>query len=302
MNRYFQVTAWLITWAAIFGCQLLQFSLQEVTLPLEWAVTPLTKQQVSAVKECDLENLVKERYPDTIKTDELSSAYTPDSDCDWAILALAYAERADNNETPSESAKAAYSQAVSNNFGFALATPIFHRYFGSVSLVEAPPFATQEITDVQIKYEWSGLGDSVNYSAEIHQANSTPTIAVTPNDLSASINTDIDKKLIQALAPALTDLLPVESSFTLTPCFDNYPNWVVHLTFKDHTTVELTTASNFLYFGGPWLTEIDAQNYVQVSIAFAKALSELVVNLELPIGQTAGMTCFGDAVFEKAFP
>lgn len=268
----------------------------------EWPVLPLTEQEIASVNECDIEGIASEHYPDTIMTDDLQSVFAPQTGCEWAALALAYAYRLDDAESLSEAARGAFSQAVSRNFGFAFATPIFYSYFGTTPLVEAPDFAQQEITDVDIEYNWAGLGDPVDYALEIHQANTTPTFSVNPDRLSTSLRTGIDKQLLQALGPALTDLLPVESRFTLSPCFDNYPDWDVTLTFADGAEINLATDSNFLYFGGPWFAEIDHQSYVQYSTAFAEALRELVLALGLPIGEPAGMACRGVSVFDKAFP
>lgn len=270
-------------------------------LPVAWPVSPLTEQQIASVNECAIESLTNERYPDGTPTDDLRSVFAPQSDCDWAVLALAYAARLDGDEPLPEAAKDAFSQAVSRNFGFALATPLFYYYFGSTSLVETPPAAQQEITDISIKYNWVGLGDPVKYALTVRQANTAPVLTVTP-EISPSLHTDVDRQLLQALAPALTDLLPVGSGFTLSPCTDNYIDWDVTLTFADSTTIHLTTDSNFLYFGGPWFTAMDDQTYIQLSPAFPRALYELVSALGLPIGEPAGMTCFGDSVFDKAFP
>jgi hypothetical protein len=117
------------------------------------------------------------------------------------------------------------------------------------------------------------------------------------------LRTGVDTQTLQALGPALTDLLPVASKFTLAPCYDNYPDWVVTLTFADGATLTLQTDnSNFLFFGGPWFTDVDEQSYVQFSAAFAEALSEVVSAVGLPLGEPGAMSCFGDSVFDKAFP
>lgn len=269
--------------------------------PLAWPVLPLTRQQVAAVRACDIESLADERYPDGIATDDLRSVVVPESDCDWAALALAYTLWLDDDEPLSDAAEDAFLQTMSRNFGFAFATPIFYRYFGSTALVEAPPATQQEITDISIKYKWVGLGEPVAYALAIQQANTAPTLTVTP-EISPALHADVDTQLLQALAPALTDLLPVESTFALSPCTDNYIDWDVTLTFADGSAIHLTTDSNFLYFGGPWFTMIDDQTYVQFSTAFPRALYELVSALGLPIGEPAGMTCSGQNVFDKAFP
>ena len=125
----------------------------KATLPLDWPVSPPNKQQIASVRACDLESLAKERYPDAVKSDDLLASYAPKSGCDWAILALAYVMRLGEDEPLPESAKEAFTQAVSRNIAFALATPIFYWYFGTVPLVNAPAFAHREITDVRISYQ-----------------------------------------------------------------------------------------------------------------------------------------------------
>lgn len=267
---------------------------------LEWPVLPLTDEQVTSVAECDFERLASSRYPDTLGMDELASTYAPESACDWAVLALAYAERTEHEESLPESAKEAFGEAVTQNAGYALATPIFYEYFGSISLVEPPPFADQSITRAEIFYDWGGLGQKVSYSIKITQADADPKVSVKPRRLATS-RPEIDSCLVQALAPALSDWLPVDSQFTLLPCTDNYPDWSVSLTFADGTTLDVTSNSNFMGAGGPWQTSIDGQDYVQYSPAFAKALLDLIQALELPLGQPAGMTCSGEEVFDKAF-
>jgi hypothetical protein len=273
------------------------------TLPYSWPVTPLTNEQIDSVKKCHMESLVLQRYPDSVLMIELPAVFTPQSDCDWAALALAYLQRLDYDQSLPQSAKNAFSQAVSRNPGFALATPLFYRYFDSLSLVEPPTFAQHEITDVKIRYQWGGLGDPVYYTAEIHDANSTPVITIRPDTLATSVKATVKKEIIQALTPALTDLIPIRALFSLSPCYDNYPSWEVRLTFTDQTTILMTANSNFIDFGGPWFTWLDGHYYIQLSNAFPKALGHLVSNLHLPPGEPGAMTCGGEEdVFGQAFP
>ena len=72
----------------------------------------------------------------------------------------------------------ALEKAVEENYGYALATPIFYSYFGSVSLVENPNTMNQEIKAVELNYHWSGLGEpsEVEYSLNITNANTSPLI------------------------------------------------------------------------------------------------------------------------------
>lgn len=266
-------------------------------LPFDWPIVPLTEEEISAVRQCDLENLPKQRYPYSVSSEDLLQTYQPRTDCDWAIVALAYADRLGEDEPLSEPAQQAFARAIAHNIGYALATPMFYHYFGGLSVVKAPAFTQQDITDVKIEYSWVGLGAWVDYSVEIHQADTMPVVTSTLSDTFA-----IDKTTVQALAPALTDLLPVSSKFRLQPCTDNYPGWSVNLTFADKTELEVMTDSNFMFIGGPWFTEIDRQVYVQFSSAFGKAVGKLIESLGLPLGEPGGMACSVDTVFDKAFP
>ncbi len=275
---------------------------EQAILPYKWPVPPLTEEQIAAAKACDIETLSSERYADANSPDELQSAFTPETDCDWAVLAYAYASQVDPEGTLPEPALDAFFQAISHNFGYAFATPIFYQYFGKLEIAEPPAFTQQPITKVQIHYVWGGYGDPVEYTLEITQANATPSLTVKPDDFTASLSNGVDSELIQSLALALTDLLPVETWFDLIVCVDNYPYWDVTLTFEDGTTLNLITTSNFLFFGGPWFTEIDGQKYMQYSADFADAVSALIESTGLPIGEPAGMYCFGGEVFELAFP
>src|SRR5690606_10324658 len=99
------------------------------------------------------------------------------------------------------------------------------------------------------------------------------------------------------------NLVPINSQFPLTTCYDNYPDWTTTLTLKDGSTVELTTnESNMIYIGGPWQANIDGQNYIQFSIEFIKAIDTLIQEIGLPYGQPMAMTCGPRDVFEQAYP
>jgi hypothetical protein len=292
----------MATILTISACSALEPQSREQTLPLEWPPPPLSEEQVAEVKDCELESLAQERYPEAKKIDDLGSTFSPVSTCDWAVLAFAYAERRGENQLLPEAGINAFRQAITRNYGFALSTPIFYRYFGSTAIVKAPLFSQQEITDVQIQYNWIGLGEEVNYSAEIHQANTSPTAKLTRDSGATSTKINVEKELIQALSPTLDNLLPIKSKFSINPCTDNYPEWFVQLTYQDGTILDLASDSNFIPIGGPWMTEVDQQIYVQFSTEFIEALHKLVTALRLSYGQPAGWTCFGDDVFNLAFP
>lgn len=277
-----------------------------ISFPAKWPIAPLTAAQIEEVSKCHLEELAAERYPDNILIAELPDAYSPVSACDWAVLAMAYAERSWEDDTLPEPAKEAFIEAISRNYGFAVTVPLFYPYFGKFSLVELPPFAQQEVTAVRMDYAWVGEGAPVNYSVRIEQAHIKPVVSATvmPESLATNLNLEgLDKGKVQALGLALTDLLPIESQFEYIVCTDNYPDWSISLTFKDGTQLNLTNSeSNFILIGGPWQTKIDDQNYFQFSFEFAQAIFDLCKALGLPFGSPAGMYCGGDTLFEKAFP
>jgi hypothetical protein len=78
------------------------------------------------------------------------------------------------------------------------------------------------------------------------------------------------------------------------PCWDDYPDWVVTITFDDKTTLKMVTnGSNIYFYGGPWQTEIDKQNYTQYSGAFLDAMVNINKALKLSMGKTAAMGCGG---------
>ena len=280
----------------------------ETSFPTNWSIAPLTAAQIEEVSRCHVEEVAAERYPDNILIAGLPDAFNPVSACDWAVLAMAYAERSWEEDSLPEPAKEAFLEAISRNYGFAVTTPLVYIYFGEVSLVEAPPFVKQEITTIEIDYTWVGLGEpeKLSYSVRIEQAHTKPILFTTfmPETSALALRMrELDPDTVQALGPALTDLLPIESQFEFVVCTDNYPDWSITLTFKDGAQLELkTNGSNFLGFGGPWQTQIDNQNYVQFSSGFAEALGDLTDVLGLPHGSPFGMVCWGDTLFEKAFP
>jgi hypothetical protein len=273
---------------------------QPETFPRPWPLSPFSDEQVAAVRACDLDQLREERYPTTIPTESLTKTVELVTPCDWAVLATAFAERAKGND-PLPAGREALRQALTGNPAFMLADRLFYSYFGALELVTAPPQAQQLVHGVRLTYAWSGLGDPVDpFWTEISQADSEPLVTGTapkqpePPEL---------KRLTQGLGAALTDLVPVDAPVSLQPCTDNYPDWRVTLTFADGSTLDLENhGSNALGLGGPWQTQISGQRYLQVSPTFAKALSNLVIALDLPLGEPAAWTCFGDPVLDKAFP
>jgi hypothetical protein len=285
---------------------------------LAWPVLPPTEAQITDARSCDLESLLLERYPEALSIDELAAAHTAQSACDWAVLAAAYSARVEEKDDLPEEARDAYAQAVGANPALAFTLPLWHGYFNTTPLVEPPSVeAHGPITGVNIEYAYRGMGSTVSYEVGIVNADTTPTFSATLNldavdmfgDSSSledevKFSGEVDAALVQALGPALTDLLPVDAPFTIDPCWDNYPDWHVMLTFADNTQWTLSTnRSNFMFAGGPWQVEIDGQQYTQVSAAFVLTLLDLTNAMELPNGETLAMGCgVMTELFDLAYP
>jgi len=275
--------------------------------PLNKLVLSLSDEQVKQVRECDIEKLATERYPEKNKSDDLIYLFTPESSCDWASLAYAYAVRLKDDEKMPDIAKNAFGKAIADNIGFALSTPLFYRYYyDNFTIVESPDLFKQEIVKVQIVYKWGGMGDQVEYTIDIRQADTDPIVTLknyTPSSLKANTKTKISKDMVQAIGKSLINLIPIDSQFSLITCYDNYPDWTTTLTLKDGTTIELkTNKSNMIYIGGPWQVNIDGKNYLHFSIEFIKAIDTIIQEIGLPYGQPMAMTCGPRDVFEQAYP
>jgi len=275
--------------------------------PKNWELEPLSDEQIKEVTDCDIEKIVNDRYPKNEKSDELIYLFEPITSCDWAVLAFAYSERVKDGESMPDIAKNAFAQAISTNPGFAFSTPLFYRFFfDAFIIVSTPSISEQEISRVKIGYKWGGIGDPVQYVVDIRQANTNPVVRVTNYESAITgqnFKNTVDKDLVQKLGKSLSNLLPIETQFSLMPCYDNIPDWIVTLTFIDGTTLTVkTNASNVLYVGGPWQTKIDEQNYLQFSVDFIAALDSVIQEIGLPYGQPAAMYCNPESVLDKAYP
>jgi hypothetical protein len=257
--------------------------------PVEFPLPELTEGQIMEVAHCDIEALAYERYPESLETGQLLASFSPKSSCDWAVLAYADAIRSQEN-VPSQAGLDAFRKSIARNYGFALKNPVFDYYFGAVQMVDPPQEVRQEITKVEIQYSWYGLGDpsEIRYSLFIDQADTNPVI--TTNTANGNHPIVLDKETMQGLAQGLNNLLPINTGVPLVYCTDNFPEWSVELTFADGSKLDLESSSNFLYFGGPWQTEIDGQTYIQYSDAFATRLKDLIERLGLPVGEPEGMS------------
>jgi hypothetical protein len=252
------------------------------------------QEQIEEARSCDIDTLMVERYPDDVGPDELLDHYPVETPCDWAILAAAYALRAEQGMSLLEQGQFAWAEAVSANAAYGIADPLIFSYSGARDAVAAPPFTQEPLTDITIHYEWLGLGDPhfVEYSVSISKAHEAPEVAGTvdgePYDSTLSADT------AQTLGMALTGLLPVGRTADLEVCHDNSPNWTVVLTFQGGEKVELRThGSNMYDYGGPWWVTIDEQLYIQPSDTILVALGGIVMELGLPVGIPAATLCYG---------
>jgi hypothetical protein len=269
-------------------------SAEITTLPLPWPLTMPTGRQVREARGCDVEALTDERYSG-VTTDELRESYPVVTSCDWAILAAAYALRAEADESARGTGQLAWANAVSQNPAYAFTEALFFGYLDAPDAVAPPPFTQDPLTGITIQYDWVGLGsDRVEYRITIENADAAPEVTGTVDGQDYS--SALDEELAQALGQALTGLLPVAAADyeSLVVCVDNYPDWQAILTYRNGETVEMAThGSNVYDLGGPWWVTVDDQLYLQPSPNILIALGDIVTTLELPIGQPAGMACFG---------
>lgn len=280
------------------------------SFPVVWPFPNPTDEQIADARNCKIERLAKTRYPESMNYWELEKAYTPETSCDWAILAFAYRSHLENKDQTPEEGKIAFSQAILENPAFALATPLFYSYFNTMELVQAPYFTKQSITSATIDYDWSGIGEpsNVRYHIEINKANLSNgkvkvAVDANPSSLKENLTDSLDSESVQKIGRALTDFLPVQSQFTMQNCTDNYSDWMVELKFVDGLALTLkTNQSNFFNAGGPWFMRVNDQNYIQYSSALVTAVTDLFDALNLPLGQPYAMFCEEVETFELAFP
>ncbi len=240
-----------------------------------------------------------------IGTEDGNSPAAPDPDLTCRIAQDLSAQAEIRGQTPpSQDEIALFMELMERNVVYALHLPILAGFYNQVALVAPPAFVTQPIKSAHLYYSFAGLGSSVEYDVTI---NATNTPASVSGELEASSNfgvtvtsepltlpTSVDVAVVQGLALALSDLVPIGAQFTAAPCWDYYPDWVVTLTLADGTTLDMVTnASNVVSIGGPWQLEIDGQNYMQYSNTFAQAVIDLFAALDIPFGETMAMGCGG---------
>lgn len=264
-----------------------------------WPIETPTEEQIETARNCNALELASERYLDVddLPVDDFADAYPLEEDCDWAALIIAYVSKSDNDVPPHENTLPTLIELIERNPVLVFHDYVYDGYIGNVeNLVEPPPFAAEEITSVTIYHTYSGLGSYVKYEVMLEPDGDIFTVrGDTYDDYESDpqpFSGEVTAETVQALAPALSDLMPIVQPFDIFACFDNYPDWEVTIAFADGTEIELfTEESNFFHFGGPWYTVIEDQAYVQFSSAFIRAVADLVEAAELPRGTTAAMTC-----------
>jgi hypothetical protein len=298
MTRRTSLVLLVIACALPFGMVSAQEGTPEAIgdLPFDTLPEMPSEEAIEAARDCDTE-----AAPDE-----------PETPCEWAAVAASYSRDAgDGGTLPAEGIES-FVEAVTGNPALAFTPDLLFGYIGQVDLVPSP-FEGKTITDVEIDYSYAGLGASAAFHITISEADTDEPVVAgevqteggfdTPEVRDESIDTTVDSTLVQALSGSLTDLMPMGDTFTSVPCWDNYPDWTVTLTFDDGTTLDLATyQSNFFFAGGPWQLEIDGQIYAQYSFDFLSAILDITEALDLPLGETAAMGCGGLEPFEDAYP
>jgi hypothetical protein len=271
--------------------------------PLEQKIKPFTREQVEEVKQCNMKDLSKIRYR-SFKRD-LINLFEPKTACDWAVLAYTSAPRDD--AAISDQTRDAFGQALLMNPAFVFSEDLYYVFSCDTSpIVEQPSAPEEAITHVTIAYQWSGIGDPVAYTIDIYGADEYPYVALShyePISVASGFNTTLDKEIVQALAKAINNPIPIQTQFTLQPCYDNIPDWVVTLTFKDESQLIIrTNESNVVFRGGPWQTTIDGQDYLLYSLGFNIALDKVIKAIGVPYGSPQAMYCSPLDVISLAYP
>ena len=249
-------------------------------------------EQIEEVRDCDVEELMAERYPDSVSTEDLPERFPALTACDWAVLAAAYASRAEDNEALLAEGQIALANALSHNAAYAFIDPLIFGYIDAPDIIAAPTSTQVPLAGITINYRWEGLGDPVRYSISVADAQKAPRVTGSVNG--EPYSADLSKQTAQALGQSLAGLLPVAKMSEILVCFDNYPDWTVILTYQNGTNVELRTNGSNLYSGGgPWWVSIDGQLYIQLSATILKSLVGIVDELNLPVGVPHATTCSG---------
>jgi hypothetical protein len=311
-----QMKTFFLTLVMVFGILSAAFA-QDTTIEpdepsfaFQFPVAPPTDEQIKEAINC----IFEKSEANDVETHEATAEATGSENqlCEVAKAALVFADERGNGAAPSKEEVDLFLQVVAANAALPQRLELIAAYFNAIPLVAPPSFTDQPITEISIDYTFSGLGDALEYHLSIEDANENSVVSgqitidpnhineTTPESLSASVDSD----LLQAFAPALQDLMPIENQFSMIHCYDYYPDWHVTLTFEDGTMVEMVTnKTNLVGIGGPWQMEIAGQTYMQYSAAISNAIVDLFEALKLEFGKTKAMYCGGieDPIYQ-VFP
>jgi hypothetical protein len=275
------------------------------TFVFEFPLAPATDAQIEEAYACILST------EDTEATPEAGDVGLA---CELAQQAFAIGQARAEDTTPTDEELDLFLDVVRQNPALIHRLDMLIYYFGATDLIAPPEFSDQPIVELELNYEFGGLGNSVNYRIIIKNADAKPVLtgttensddySATPTNGGLPLPATTDPALVQAFAPALQDFVPISSPLNIVNCFDYYPDWRIKLTFADDTVVEVVThGSNLIGIGGPWQMEIDEQLYMQYSGVFQEPVVNLLEALELPLGTTAASYCGGiDDPIRAAFP
>ncbi|HAY83660.1 MAG TPA: hypothetical protein DCY42_01695 [Chloroflexi bacterium] len=272
-----------------------------------WPIAPLSDAQIQDVLDCQNATWSggTEIDPQTIGIEDLVTA------CDFGLKALSLIDDFDTLELSNLGLYYA-QQALLLNPGILFANPYFFYAFNEVAIVESPLSMQPVVKEIKINYNWSGIGNPVNYSVTITNAE-TP-LATGNVEVGPGLNEDesmitnwtfqqaLSPELLEGLGSVMVNLIPVKRQGMMYACFDNYPNWEIEFAFDNGDLMSLlSNGSNFFLEGGPFQTRIEGQNYVMASYEFNLALNKIIQALALPYGQTLAMSCHPFPVAEGLF-
>jgi hypothetical protein len=257
-------------------------AIEEVAPVLSWPLPMPSEAQLEEARNCDF----------TVNDIE---EFEPQSACEWMALAMALA--GEGGSVPEDSLSA-FRQAVRMNPALPLHFDVLAVFWNRLGdTIPAPEFASQAIREVEIFYDFASTTSyelSIQLENDAYVANAEVFHAPYADDSEEYSLEDeaVDTELIRALALGLTDLVPIEHTYTDQPCWHIISDWTVNLVFEDGTEISIKTyESNVLEAGGFWQTTIDEQSYLQVSPAFLLAVVEIHEALEMPWGEVASYGC-----------
>lgn len=284
----------------------------------DWPPPQLTEEQIAASQECLTSDLYGERYQNMDGQDpqSLFEAYEPQNGCDWVLYTLVAADYYSEEDFHAGDEWSILQNTIYNNPGLLFSSPwVFYGANYHLEIVAPPPFTEQPLKQVQINYQWSGMGAPVSFDLTI-QIEDEAWVTGTANYGSDFVSEDqeevntfleLDQEvmfdIVEELGTSLENLIPVESQGEFFMCYDNYPDWEITLVYEDGTKLMLVTnGSNIYDMGAPFQTQIDGQNYILGSTTFYETLWLLVSDMGLSLGSPMAMACFDENYMDVVFP